>query len=415
MHAAVVLCYCLAAAVQAKLVSTTVTLSADQAWSYVSKFASAGRTHWEIRMKLARTENADSEKTMKLFSIIYLDKKWEEIKNSESCQEKFEISRRKNPIQLPMNGEWSTPVSGALLQGENSRFWYFAIAQCKLSENTKLKIKIELKITNADGSHFSAENSGLQYIFPIVTLVFFCALSGNLVRFVRIFKQTDRIEPHLVITNIAIAAQFIGVSAETLHLSVYAYNGYGLVMFDMLYQLLEVLSSVTVSFLLIMIATGWTLQTKSFPNTDVYFPVAVLIVVVNVLIVGIGRSTDDSSSKYSDYEGLPGLFLFLMRLLLWFCFLYYIKNLSASTHAGLSSFLFTFTIAASAYFLSLPMSVLFSWTLAPHARKQAVTLLANLSQILFFSFLTHLFSRSSSFYKLSTLSDSVLPTKLSPS
>ena len=78
----------------------------------------------------------------------------------------------------------------------------------------------------------------------------------------------------------------------------------------------------------------------------------------------------------------------------------------------LLDFLWKFSIMASLYFLSFPFVVIFSWVFDAYVRNKVVVILMNLIQILVFIFLTHLFSEKSTFYKISTMSESVLPGKI---
>ena len=221
--------------------------------------------------------------------------------------------------------------------------------------------------------------------------------------------KNEDLEANLLILNFAIFSQFGSIFFEVIHLWLYSYNGYGFIAFDLLHQLLEVLSYIIVSILLILIASGWTLKYRDFPDPDIFLPISILIITINLLIVGIGRITDDSYYKYTDYEGVPGFLLVLFRVGSCGWFIYLIKELQNNANTKLLDFLFKFAVAGSGYFLSLPLLIVFSWVLEPYIRKIVIALLINLVQILIFYFLTYLFSEKSAFYKLSTLSKSVLP------
>ena len=67
---------------------------------------------------------------------------------------------------------------------------------------------------------------------------------------------------------------------------------------------------------------------------------------------------------------------------------------------------------ASFYFLALPATVLISWIFEAYVRNIVVVITTNVIQVIVFIFLTHLFSERSTFYKISTMSESVLPGKL---
>lgn len=79
--------------------------------------------------------------------------------------------------------------------------------------------------------------------------------------------------------------------------------------------------------LLILMANGWTIKYKEFPDLDIFVPIAILVVMINMLIVGLGRITDDSYYKFSDLEGIPGILIIGMRLMAWCWFVYSIFSL----------------------------------------------------------------------------------------
>ena len=396
--------------VYAKYVSTVITLNPDNPWKYVSKFAShIGKGTWEMKAKLMKIPDPDSKDFIDFVGTVYIDNKWEDALSQSSCEAKELASRRQKTLRVPLNGEWSDPIDGTLTQSTRTHFWYFSISSCKIIE--KYKLRVEMQFINADGSEFSAEDHGLQYVYPVIMLIFLIALSGNIFRLVRKFQKTDDLESNLLILNIAIACQLSGIFFVVIHFWIYAYNGKGFVVFDVFYQALEVLSSVMVTILLILIASGWTLKYRNFPDADVYIPISLFVVILNLMIVGLGRITEDSYYKHSDYEGIPGFFLIVMRIALWLWFLYLIQEMKQKANEKMMGFLIKFSIMASLYFLALPALVIFSWIFEAYVRNKVVVLLVNLIQISVFMFLTHLFSEKSTFYKISTMSESVLPGK----
>lgn len=400
----------LAHLVSSKFVSTALILTSDEGWKYVTKFAAKiGKSNWEMKAKLMKPIETSSSETLDFQGTIYIDRKWINALEAVECEAKELASRRQMTMAVPLNGDWSNTIEGTMISNVKTHFWYFAISNCELSQLYKLRI--EMRILNSDGSEFSAEESGLDYVFLFLLIVFFIALSGNLHRLIAKFKQTDDIEGSLLILNVSIACTFTGILFEVIHVWVYNYNGKGVVVLDVFYQILDALSSILISILLIIIASGWTLKFKEFPDAELYVPISLFVVVLNLMIVGLGRITEDSHYKYSDYESLPGYCLVTMRILLWFWFVYLVRELQNGASLKLQNFLFRFSFMASAYFLALPAVVLLSWVFEPYVRNQVVTILVNLIQILVFVFLSHLFSEKSTFYKISTMSDSVLPGK----
>jgi hypothetical protein len=98
---------------------------------------------------------------------------------------------------------------------------------------------------------------------------------------------------------------------------------------------------------------------------------------------------------------------------MWGWFLFCIKDLFKSVTGRLAQFTQYFGVLASVYFLALPAVVLTSWAFVPYTRHKVVTVGAWLIQVLAVAALTHLFSEKSGYYKLSTMSASALPGRLS--
>jgi hypothetical protein len=223
------------------------------------------------------------------------------------------------------------------------------------------------------------------------------------------YEKNDDVPLSMFILNGSILTQFAGILFKIVHLWVFWYNGRGLFFIDIISQALEVISTILISVLFILIASGWTLKYKGFPEADIYIPISMLIIAINLIIVAIGKIGDDAYDKYSDYEGFSGFFIILLRILSWAWFLFLEKQLEKFAAIRLRNFLFNFMICVSFYFLSLPFIVIFSWVFEPWSRKLVIFVLNNLMQIIIFFYTQYLLSEKSEFYQLSTLSKSVLP------
>jgi len=51
---------------------------------------------------------------------------------------------------------------------------------------------------------------------------------------------------------------------------------------------------------------GWTIEFKELPDMELTLPLSIVVIMLNFIIVGLGRITEDSYYKFSDYEGIPG-------------------------------------------------------------------------------------------------------------
>lgn len=148
-------------------------------------------------------------------------------------------------------------------------------------------------------------------------LIFLLALWKNLRRIIDNFNNTDDIEPAFLILNISIMCEFFGILFEILHLWIYLYNGRGFFIFDFFYSSLNAISSLLITIMFILMATGWTLKYKEFPDAELAVPIIMIAVLFNLIMIGIGNVTNDSYYKFSEYEGISGNLLIFLRLALY--------------------------------------------------------------------------------------------------
>lgn len=395
-----------------KTISSTITIGPDTQWKYLSKFAlDVGKGNWEIKAKLLKPID-ESQNYIRLDLLVYLDSNWEDTLYAESCGEKMKLARREKSIRIPKNGDWSTEMSGTLSQRSMPHYWYFAIADCNEVFESKQRIKVELTITNSDGSQFSLEERGLIYYYAAVLVIFLVTLWGNLTRLIRKFKKTEDLETSLVILNLAVGCNFLSIVLEVIHLLVYSYNGRGVVVLDFFSQALEIISTLIVTILFLLMSSGWSLKYKELPDADTWVPVGLLVMLLHLLIVGLGRITDDAYYKFSDYEGVPGVLIVVLRIGMWAWFIFSIRKVLATTHGQLASFTLHLTIVVSIYFLAIPGLVLFSWLFVTYWRHTVISIGGLMIQTGVFFLLSFLFSERSTYYKVSTMSSSVLPGKI---
>jgi hypothetical protein len=401
-------------AVLAKQVTTNVSLFTDVEWRYLTKFAmDIGKGEWKIRARITKAVEALADEEVRLKATIYMDDNWPDVLNQDTCSSKVSEAKTAQDLDVPLNGDWSKEITGSLRQKSQPHVWYFAISDCDSNVMAKSRFKVEVSVTNTDGSEFSLEEKGLEYLYTCL-LVFFAALLYSTCRRTLLrYRLTEEIDGPQLGLCIAVSAACVSLLLESLHLWVYSYNGRGVVVIDFLAQALEVVSHLTLTLIFILMSSGWTLKYRDFPESDIYFPIGLLVVMAHVLVVGIGRLTDDSYYKFSDYEGIAGVLLVVIRIGMWLWFLFFINDLLSSVTGRLALFTKYFGVSASAYFLAFPCLVVASWGFAPYSRHKVITVGTWVIEVITIGALTHLFSEKSSYYKLSTMSSSVLPGKIS--
>lgn len=393
----------------AKFISTSVTMSDSVQWRYLTKFAmDKGVGEYSIRAKFTKAINKFDEIRTLVVPIVQ-DTKWDDVLNQETCEAKKRMARFQPEVQIPTNGTWSDFSTGVLKQNVRPYYWFLSLADCKGVLTDSFRIKVEINITNTDGSQFSMEDQGLGFVYFAYFVAFIAMLSGSVVRLLNRFQKTDSLELPSMMVSIAVSSEISGLLFEALHLWVYSYDGSGIAMFDYFHQTADLVSQLVVTILFLLISSGWVLRYSDFPDLDISLPVSFLVILLNLMIAGLGRLTDDSYSKFTDYEGFAGNLLLLLRLGMWAWFVFSVKNLYKGSQGREQHLIWIFGLVASVYFLALPLLVVVSWFIAPYVRKKVVVVGGLAIQLLVFMLLSHLLSEKSTFYKVSTLSGSVLP------
>ncbi|EGR27093.1 hypothetical protein IMG5_202100 [Ichthyophthirius multifiliis] len=72
------------------------------------------------------------------------------------------------------------------------------------------------------------------------------------------------------------------------------------------------------AIIFILISWGWTINYMELESLDIYVPLAFLIGIIHMIIVGLSRINDDSSHKFHHFDGWVGWVIVLLRFGLFF-------------------------------------------------------------------------------------------------
>jgi len=140
--------------------------------------------------------------------------------------------------------------------------WFFVLADCDLEQyNTKVSpMDFEISMFNPGNTHLPADEFGLPKLYMAV---FFLLLGFGCyaVYLLQQHYEDQGKKVHLVVKLLSAAyiLQLGSVFFELIHLWFYKSNGQGLYSADLLSELSEGLSQTMISFVLICLASGWTL------------------------------------------------------------------------------------------------------------------------------------------------------------
>ena len=114
-----------------------------------------------------------------------------------------------------------------------------------------------------------------------------------------------------------------------IHWWYYQDDGEGLILCDIFSKIFQGIASVTMSILLIMMASGWKLNYKDLDfdeGMDVYLPVTFFILLVEILLAILTFSDIDAFEKYHDFAGVQGWCLVILKTLVFAWFAYCIRD-----------------------------------------------------------------------------------------
>jgi hypothetical protein len=283
---------------------------------------------------------------------LFRDEVWEQYHSVPACDDKMVFAHKAIPIgvetrshtdvikrkvdekathtetvQLP-DGRTEWRFVWEFETTERTHGWFLVAADCALEQfNAKVSpMEYRVSLLNPDDTHLPADEFGL----PKLYLVVFCVLSAGAawgVSLVRANRKETGGKVHLVVWLLCAAyvLQISSVLAELVHLWFYKSNGTGLFVMDLLSEFLDGGSQLTVNFVLICLASGWTLvqyeddnvRTNSVgsllrhpgnmvkgANKLVFIVVALVILTTALQLVN--KLGDDDFTKFHDYESNAG-------------------------------------------------------------------------------------------------------------
>mmetsp|Transcript_101155 Transcript_101155/g.325892 ORF Transcript_101155/g.325892 Transcript_101155/m.325892 type:complete len:445 (-) Transcript_101155:138-1472(-) len=378
-------------------------------WKYVSKFGyglGTGKFNLRVKLQSPRTISAEA----KLMFEVFLDEDWAEVEAMEDICKRRDKARQRREIMVNPEGEWGEWVNGSLAQSQRPHIWYFAISDCDGAlQNFTHRLRFEFKATQDTGSEFSIEMGWM----PLANFVFLCGISAFVWKFIvqtRSFSRSSgSVHPVIWTLSVAIVLQFIAQVFHTIHLWVYAYDGNGVKAMEVLSEILFMLSQVTQTSLLILIALGYTLLQSKIGELDLMIPMCFMVGVIHIMLVGFGKIKDDASYKYHENEGVVGWVLLVMRLLLYVWFLWAVQSSASEGGMKLQTFLRQYRAAGSLYFLAYPFIFIITKCFAPYWQHLVMAIGLMSMQMGSNLWLASLFLTRGEYFKVSTLSASSLP------
>eukprot|EP00445_Apocalathium_hangoei_P094356 CAMPEP_0204242842 /NCGR_PEP_ID=MMETSP0361-20130328/96106_1 /ASSEMBLY_ACC=CAM_ASM_000343 /TAXON_ID=268821 /ORGANISM="Scrippsiella Hangoei, Strain SHTV-5" /LENGTH=426 /DNA_ID=CAMNT_0051215685 /DNA_START=113 /DNA_END=1393 /DNA_ORIENTATION=+ len=388
-------------------VATLGTQEGDPRWHYVGKFGFAiGAGTYDVRLRLKGPPEMD---TMSVNMEVYLDEDWDRVDTLSPCSRAFSTPARKTHV-LRATDEWSPWMGGLLEQNVRPHIWYFALSKCTgHATNSTFEVDYELRSQQHDKSELSVE----QRHMPGAIVLSVLCLSGFLMRFAmlcyRFHQRSGSVHPVIRTLAVSVLLQWTAQVLHLFHLFAYERNGVGEPSVDASADILFMLSQVVTCTLLLLIAQGYTLDQTKDTEWESIKPLAAVVALLHVVLVGHGKMQGDHAEKHHENEGVVGWAILLVRVVL---YLWFAVGVGAQKRSGgfrLQPFLHRFHFAGSVYFLSYPAIFMITQVFAPYLRHPVMMIGLVLMQTAAAVWLSDLFLKRGSYYELSTLSSSLLP------
>lgn len=378
-------------------------------WQFVSKFAyGLGDGQYSMRTRLQ--QGSSRPEAPYLDFHIFLDEQWGDVESLRSCKAKKKKAKRTQPLYLSKGGEWSAWASGTLVQKMRPHIWYFAVSDCNQDQGgPPLSLEYEIHLTQVDGSEFSIEMRGMSVWSIAVVMASACFIASYWSRCQSFMESAGGLHTVIWTLSAAMAMQFVAQVLHAVHLWRYSSDGSGLHAMDMISEVLFMLSQVVQTALLIAIGMGYTLLPKRSGHMAIVKWIACFSLVIHAGLVSFGKLQDETACKYHENEGAVGWVLLSVRLLLlaWFGF-----ATQESLYQGgpqLQDFLYRFRVAGILYFLAYPLLFIVVQVFAPYLQHPIMQIGLFLMQSSSVVWLAHLFLSRGTYFKVSVLSNSVLP------
>lgn len=378
-------------------------------WKYISKFGyGIGTGTFQIRFQLYQPKAIAH--AAKVQFEVHLDEEWTDVEAMEEVCSRPGKAKQIWDVDIGPTNEWSEWVNGTLSQTIRPHIWYFAVSDCQHSlQNFTHRLRFQFHAQQESGSEFSIE---MRWML-LANLIFLVAFGVFMYDFVRRTKQflksAGYIHPVISTLAIGMCVQFLAQILHTAHLAQYRADGDGVKALEILSEILFMLSQVTQTSLLILIALGYTLLQSRIGELDLMIPLCFMIGVIHIMLVGFGKIKDDVSYKYHENEGVIGWILLGMRLMLYAWFLWAVQSSQSEGGFKLRGFLSQFRVAGSVYFLAYPAIFVMTQFFAPYLQHGVMSIGLMMMQFGSNLWLASLFLTRGEYFKVSTLSTSDLP------
>ncbi|KAI9525751.1 hypothetical protein NQZ68_002299 [Dissostichus eleginoides] len=364
-----------------------------------------------------------TEKESRLLLFQDMDSELESL----NCSER--ISKAQLAISLTVDEynqtipKESTPTAWQVLYADR----YTCQKDAVIPSHPDLSFSILLFNADSAGNpleHFSAEEAGLHTFYFLLLLAYFIASCIYFKPLQQALKKGGPMHSILRVLSTVLALQGCSALCSYIHLARYSRDGVGLHLMGSLAEFWDMVSQVSMLYMLLSLCVGWTLsrgrKPQSGPLQWEQTPRSRAVAVGGVVVQGgllLWEQFSESEGQHHSFhvpQSVAALLLMLLRVvlaLLLASVLYQIISTERSTLKR--DFYLCFAKGCFLWFLCHPVIFLTSAIFNTHQREKVVTIGVILCQTISMVILYQLFLSRSLYWEVSSLSSVSLPLTMS--
>jgi hypothetical protein len=184
--------------------------------------------------------------------------------------------------------DWSDKKEVSLFTGISekmrTRTWYVALANCEPFEGVHARIEFKNTRYSPGNQQFGADEVGLDTLFILASVAFWILLGLNLFSLVKVWQREHYIHHVLKIFTFSLVLQLAALQIHVIHWSTYAVDGQGHPDWDDIADVFHVCAQVSLMFLLLLMAQGWTITSNRLTGRNFIFTCCSIFFALKLLL-----------------------------------------------------------------------------------------------------------------------------------
>ncbi|XP_031648601.1 integral membrane protein GPR180-like [Oncorhynchus kisutch] len=270
--------------------------------------------------------------------------------------------------------------------------------------------------------HFSTEEAGLHSFYCLLILAYFVASCIYIQPLWMALRKGGPMQTVLKVLSTALALQGISALFNYIHLARYARDGVGIPIMGSLAEFCDMVSQVSMLYMLLSLCVGWTLSKNRKPQSRPLqwdsSPASKALAMGGVATQGAlllwEQYEETEHHSYHAQRSIAGLLLISLRIILALLLASVLYTIISTERSALKrDFYLSFAKGCFIWFLCHPVLVLLSVVFNEHQREKVVTIGVILCQAISVVILYQLFLSRSLYWEVSSLSSVSLPLTMS--